>query len=227
MGGHRQRGDCPPIFYFTGSVFVCVAGCCTTIALLTALYNGVFGMDSGYWAATCALLVPGVLWASWIDYAERRVPNWLNAAIALCGFAVQGYYFGGAGLGHAALGLLVGFGVLIIPWAMHGMGAGDVKLMAAIGVWFGPWMTLVSFGVGAAIGGVIGIVMILWAKRGHEAWANMGLIAVKMRSSETMFSTFAGAKTLGSTPQLLPYGIPLTIGSLIVLSGQVFGWWVV
>jgi prepilin peptidase CpaA len=184
-------------------------------------------MDSGYWITTCVILVPGVLVASWIDYAQRRVPNWLNAAIALCGFAAQGIYFGAGGVGTGALGLLVGFGVLIFPWMMHGMGAGDVKLMAAIGVWFGPWMTLVSFAVGAVIGGVIAVAMILGAKRGREAWANMGLITVKMRSSETMFTEFAGAKSMGENPQLLPYGVPLTIGSLIVLSGQVMGWWVV
>ncbi len=41
-----------------------------------------------------------------------------------------------------------------------------------------------------------------------------------------MFGEFGSAKSFGSTSQLLPYGVPLTIGSLIVLAGQVFGWWV-
>jgi len=88
-------------------------------------------------------------------------------------------------------------------------------------------MTLVSFTVGAGIGGVIAVIMILWRKRVFEAWTNMNLILMKIRSRETLFSDFGAAKSLGPNPQLLPYGIPLTIGSLIVLSGQVLDFWMV
>ena len=35
-------------------------------------------MEVNYWAVTCAILVPGIILASWIDYSQRRVPNWLN-----------------------------------------------------------------------------------------------------------------------------------------------------
>ena len=184
-------------------------------------------MLSEYWIVTAVVLVPGLVLASWIDYAQRRVPNWLNASLIAAGFVAQGVYFGWSGIGAGALGLLVGFGVLIIPWAMHGMGAGDVKLMAAIGVWFGPWITFVSFMIGAMIGGVIAVIMIVAARRVALAWGHMGLILAKTQSRETMFSDFASAKSLGENPQLLPYGVPLSIGSLMVLSGQVFGWWVV
>jgi prepilin peptidase CpaA len=184
-------------------------------------------MLTGYWGVTCGVLIPAVILASWIDYAQRKVPNWLNAALAATGFVVQAMYFGWSGIASGALGLLVGLGVLIIPWAMHGMGAGDVKLMAAIGVWFGPWMTLLSFALGAFLGGIIAVVMIFKGGRTATAWANMGLILTKVRSRSLAFSEFAAAKSLGPTPQLLPYGVPLSIGSVIVLSGQVFGWWVV
>jgi Flp pilus assembly protein protease CpaA len=47
-------------------------------------------MEFGFWQVTCAILIPGVLWASWIDYAQRRVPNWLNASLIALGFIVQG-----------------------------------------------------------------------------------------------------------------------------------------
>ncbi|MCP4593947.1 MAG: prepilin peptidase [bacterium] len=179
-----------------------------------------------FWAVTCALLVPGVILASWIDYAQRRVPNWLNVALILLGFAVQGYFHGIAGLGIGALGLLVGFGVLIVPWAMHGMGAGDVKLMAAIGVWFGPWMVFVSFAVGVVLGGIIAAVMIVSTGRLQTACANLGVLMVKVQSRDTAFGEFGSAKSFANNgSQLLPYGVPLTIGSLIVLAGQVSNWW--
>ncbi len=180
-----------------------------------------------FWAVTCGILVPGVLWASWIDYSERRVPNWLNASLIVLGFAVQAYFHGLSGVWVGLGGLAVGFGVLIIPWAMHGMGAGDVKLMAAIGVWFGPWMTLVSFAAGAIIGGIIALIMIAAGKKVASAWRNLGIIMVKCSSRDTAFSEFGSAHSFGSSSALLPYGVPLTIGSLIVLTGQVLHWWVV
>ncbi|MFQ5489331.1 MAG: prepilin peptidase [Phycisphaerae bacterium] len=179
-----------------------------------------------FWATTCAILVPGVLLASWIDYAQRKVPNWLNAALIALGFGVQGFFNGPTGLWVGFCGMWVGFGVLIIPWMMHGMGAGDVKLMAAIGVWFGPWMTLVSFALGAVIGGIIASIMILAGKKMRYALANLGVIMVKCTSRDTLFSDFGSAKSFGNTSALLPYGVPLTIGSLIVLGGQILGWWV-
>lgn len=177
-------------------------------------------MSSGFFAAACAILVPGILWASWIDYTQHRVPNWLNAALAALGFAAQAWFFGGDGLTSGALGLLVGFATLILPWLMGGMGAGDVKLMMAIGVWLGPWLTFVSFCVGAVIGGAIAVVMILSTGRLWQAYGNLATIAVKVTSRSTLFSEFGSAKSFGDTSQLLPYGVPLTIGTLIVFFGQ-------
>ncbi|HOB75040.1 MAG TPA: A24 family peptidase [Phycisphaerae bacterium] len=180
-------------------------------------------MQSAFWTVTCAVMVPGILWASWIDYKERRVPNWLNAAIALAGFAAQAYFNGLSGVGMGALGLAVGFAVLIVPWLMHGMGAGDVKLMMAIGVWLGPWLTFLSFCVGAVVGGVIAVVMILSTGRLWQAYGNLATIVDKCSSTSTLFSEYGSAKSFGSTSQLLPYGVPLTIGTLMIFFGGPLG----
>jgi prepilin peptidase CpaA len=177
-------------------------------------------MTSGYLATTCAIMVPGILWASWIDYKERRVPNWLNAAIAALGFMAQGWFNGWSGVAVGFVGMVVGFATLIVPWMMHGMGAGDVKLMMAIGVWFGPWMTFISFCVGAVVGGVIAVIMILSTGRMWHAYGNLCTIAQKLSNRSTIFSEFGSAKSFGTTSQLLPYGVPLTIGTLMVFFGR-------
>lgn len=177
-------------------------------------------MDSALWMMTLVVMVPGILWASWIDYKERRVPNWLNASIAAAGFVAQAYCFGWTGIGTGLFGMLVGFAVLIVPWLMHGMGAGDVKLMMAIGVWLGPWVTFISFGVGAVVGGVIAVIMIVASGRTYKAYANLATIAHKVTHRETFFSEFGSAKSFGETSQLLPYGVPLTIGTLMVFFSQ-------
>jgi prepilin peptidase CpaA len=180
-------------------------------------------MDIGFWQVTCAVLVPGVLLASWIDYAQRRVPNWLNLALIIVGFGVQGMFFAGDGLLTGFLGMLTGFGLLIIPWLMHAMGAGDVKLMAAIGVWLGPALTFQSFLLGVVLGGVAGVIMIVVGGRVHLAAANMQIIFAKCMSSKTLFSEFGSVQSFGTTTQKLPYGVPLTAGTLIMMGFHLFG----
>ncbi len=182
-------------------------------------------MQLGYWEITLAVLIPGILYASWVDFAERRVPNWLNATLAALGLATQAWFFGLSGFCAGLVGLLVGFGLLIVPWLMHGMGAGDVKLMAAIGAWLGSWLTLLSFAAGAVIGGVAAVVMIVSTGRALHAMTNMQTIVTKMRRFDTAFGEFGGAKTFGQTSQLLPYGVPLTAGTIGVLLTHYLGGW--
>lgn len=182
-------------------------------------------MAFGFWETTWAVLVPGILLASWIDYSQHRVPNWLNLSLIVAGFCAQGLYFGVSGLAAGGWGLLMGFGLLIIPWMMRGMGAGDVKLMAAIGVWIGPALTFYSFALGAVIGAVVGMIMILSSGRLRMACHNMGVIMAKCSSTQTLFSEFGSAKSFGVTSQLLPYGVPLTAGTLIILAARSFGVW--
>lgn len=181
-------------------------------------------LPQDYWTLVLFVVPVGTLYASYVDYRERRVPNWLNGALAGGGVLAQCVYFGWTGLGDSLAGLLLGFGLLIIPWAMHGMGAGDVKLMAAIGAWFGPWLTLLGFGAGVLIGGVMAGIMIVVGGKMRQAYANLGIIVTKCMRVETAFSDFGSVRSFGGTTTLLPYGIPLTIGSLGVLFGKYFGW---
>ncbi len=178
-----------------------------------------------YWYVVGAILVPGTLLASWVDFAQRRVPNWLNLTLLLIGLGLQMRYFGFSGLGIGLLGMLTGFGLLIVPWLMHGMGTGDVKLMAAIGAFMGPTLTFYSFGLGVIIGGVTAVIMIMSTGRLKMACANLGLIMAKCSHRSTMFSEFASAKSFGVSSQLLPYGVPLTGGTLVILAGKIFGLW--
>ncbi|MBI1824905.1 MAG: prepilin peptidase [Planctomycetes bacterium] len=175
-----------------------------------------------FWSLTYTVLIPGIVLASWIDFSQRRVPNWLNLTLILVGFVTQGTFHGWSGAGDGFLGMLTGFSLLIIPWMMHGMGAGDVKLMAAIGVWLGPKLTLYSFALGALIGGLAAVVMILSTGRLRMACANLGVIVAKCSHPQTMFTEFGSAKSFGVSSQLLPYGVPLTGGTLLVLAMQAF-----
>ena len=165
-------------------------------------------------------MIPGMLWAAWIDYKEHRIPNWLNAFIGLVGFMAQWWFNGYEGVLAGLLGMSVGFGLLILPWLMHAMGAGDVKLLMAIGIWLGPGLTFISFCIGAVLGGLIALTMIVATGRLGHAYINCTLILHKVTNKANLFSEYGSAKSFGNTSQLLPYGVPLTVGTLIAFFGQ-------
>ena len=110
-------------------------------------------MNLGWWIALAAVAV-----ASVIDWRSRRIPNLLTfplAALALAANLVAG---GGAGLLSSLIGLIVGLVFFLLLMALGAMGAGDVKLMAALGALLGVvhvfWIGLFT----ALMGGVLAIL---------------------------------------------------------------------
>ena len=85
--------------------------------------------------AASALTVIVVL-AAWFDLRERRIPNALVFPAALAGIGLNAAR-GWDGLWFSGKGLLIGFGLLFIPYLLRVMGAGDVKYLAAIGAFVG------------------------------------------------------------------------------------------
>ena len=172
-----------------------------------------------------AAIVPAALLASWKDYREHRAPNWLNAAIALTGLAMQTTFSGWAGLESGLKGMLFAFGMLILFWAVKGIGAGDVKLMAALGAWLGPDMAVGAVMVGALLGGLMAVGMIIRRRRWWETLSNFGIIAAKVTNPRMAFSEFGSARSLSGPAGLLPYAVPLSLGTLIVTIAVYSGWW--
>src|SRR5688500_19094321 len=90
------------------------------------------------------------------DVMSRRIPNVLTFGAAAGALLVRGVLFGMPGVIDASAGWLTGFIILFPLFFVRGLGAGDVKLVAALGAWFGPidglWLALYT----AVAGGVIG-----------------------------------------------------------------------
>lgn len=179
----------------------------------------------GFAELTLALLLPATLAASWSDFRRHKVPNWLNAVIAGTGLACHTAFLGWSGLQAGLLGMLVGFGMLIVLWLMRGMGAGDVKFMAAIGTWLGPHMTFNAVIVGCLLGGAMAVGMILYRRNFATAMTNLNVLAVKVSNVRTAFSEFGSAKSMSASTSVLPYAIPLSLGTLVVLVSDYSGWW--
>src|ERR671936_451307 len=89
------------------------------------------------------------------DLRTRRIPNAISGAGMLLGITLQAAHKGTAGLLDSLSGLGVTMGVLLWPFAMGGIGGGDVKMMGAIGALLGPRLALMGLGVGVILGGAI------------------------------------------------------------------------
>jgi len=181
--------------------------------------------DVAFGELMLAVIVPAMLYACWSDLRHHRVPNWLNAVMLATGLSAQMTYGGWSGLAEGLLGVSVGFGLLAVLWAIKGMGAGDVKFMAAIGAWLGPQSTFYAVLAGGLAGGVIALGMIAYQRNWRQASTNLGILMVKVSTIKTAFSEFGSAKSMSHATSVLPYAVPLSLGTLVVLVSEYFGWW--
>ena len=119
-----------------------------------------------------AVLSAGLLVATVVDLRSRRIPNVLTGAMAVAGFALAALGFGGISLGAAVLGSLVGLMLMLPGHALGATGAGDVKLMAAVGSLLGPLVVVNAVLFTAVAGGMLAVVVALQRKRLATALAS-------------------------------------------------------
>lgn len=168
------------------------------------------------WFVTLALIVAAV-----IDGIQLKVPNWLTFPFIVSGwiYSMAAYGLAGdgwlTGLGFSLLGTLVGLALLMPAYAIGGMGAGDVKLLAGVGAWVHVQSTFYGFCLSAIIGAVLAVAMVLisrgWAKHKTQFFSILNEIMV-IRNPETLSAIAAERK---STMMLLPYGIPIAMGCIL------------
>ena len=172
-----------------------------------------------------AVIVPAMAVACWSDLRRHRVPNWLNLSLAVAGIGARFACFGWSGVEGGLWGMLVGFGMLILLWVIRGMGAGDVKFMAALGAWMGPMLTFHAVLAGGLAGGALALGLIVYRRAWSQASVNLGVLLTKVGTIRTAFSEFGSAESMSRTTGVLPYAIPLSIGTLLVLVSNYAGWW--
>ncbi len=152
--------------------------------------------------------------AAVIDGRRLRVPNWLTFHLAAGGLAYSAWSAGTAGALASLGGLAIGLALLMPLYAIGGMGAGDVKLLGAVGAWVGPWLTIGAFAASAVAGGLIALALVArsgdWSAQVARAVAVAREIAA-VRHPDRLAETAAARKP---TSILLPYAIPIAVGSI-------------
>jgi len=149
------------------------------------------------------------------DVQSRRIPNLLSGLGMVVGIVLNTVYFGSDGL-LASLGgtLLIG-GLLLGPFAMGGIGGGDVKMMAAIGALLGPRAALPALLMGLVFGGGIMVIHLIRLGRLREKLLAAGTMAAASVLGGTLEPLRISAAQPGAIT--LPYSVPLTLGTLVVL----------
>ena len=143
------------------------------------------------------------------DVRSRRIPNWLTGAIAGAGF---GLACGGGAVTplQATLGLLLGL-VLMMPGHVIGAtGAGDVKLLAAVGSVVGPEMVFRAFLYSAVAGGVFALAVAV----------RRGRLAATVQDAGRLVTSPAGARDVIESPSRanrFAYGPAIAAGTLVSL----------
>ena len=161
------------------------------------------------WLISAVLVVAAV-----IDGWKLKVPNWITFPLVISGWIFSTACFGWAGLGWSLVGTGVGLALLLPAYAIGGMGAGDVKLLAGVGAWIWSTATFYAFCASAVAGGAIALGMVVyqkgWRKHRDQFWSIMMEILVVRDMNQ--LSTMAAQRK--SSMLLLPYGIPIAIGSI-------------
>ena len=160
-----------------------------------------------------ALLVPLALIITYYDVRYRRIPNAFVLATLVSGLTLNLVYGGWAGLGASALGCAMALGLMLVLHVLGAMGAGDVKLFAAIGSVLGAGLVMPTFLVVVLTGGVLAIVSMLRAGAVRTTLLNVLRIFVGLLPGWQM-PRFAVPADRRHT---IPYGVAITFGTLISL----------
>lgn len=161
-----------------------------------------------------AALAIGIL-ASITDMRSHRIPNALTIGAATVALLFHAMAPGGLGVSAGVAGLIVGLALFFPLFALGAMGAGDVKLMAALGAWMG-WQPIVFIALyGAVAGGALALVVAARHRYTRTAATNVRtllthwwLVGIKPLPALTLES---------GTAMRLPYAFPILAGVVVTI----------
>ena len=167
-----------------------------------------------------AVLIALVLGAAVYDVRYRRIPNWLSLAGVLAGLALNAFLDQGrAGMFVSSLkGLAIGFGVYFVLYALRAMGAGDVKLMAAVGAvvgwpnWFGIFI------ITAIIGGIMALILVAARGRVRKTFGNVAFILSEMKGGRPAYVRKEELDVKNPKALGLPHGAVIAVGTFFFLA---------
>ncbi|MBU9721315.1 MULTISPECIES: A24 family peptidase [Bacillaceae] len=146
------------------------------------------------------------------DIKDRKILNIVTFPAMIAGLTLNTITYGWDGFLFSLLGLLTGLALLIIPYALGGMAAGDVKLLMAIGALQGAAFTLGSFLYIAIIGGMIAFLILVKQKE--------LICTIRRILFSAQFRSLDGLNK-NELHHAFPYGVAIVLGT-VCYSGVMF-----
>jgi prepilin peptidase CpaA len=172
------------------------------------------------------ILVLVVIVAAAFDLRYRRIPNWLTLSGLVLGIGLNSLLVAEPGLhwydGYNWRSSLAGFGlafVIYFPlYLLRGMGAGDVKLMAAIGSLVGPVNWFGVFVLSNVLGGLAAVALLLFRGRVGKTFGNVGFMLSELAHMRAPYARKEELDVKSPKAATMPHGLAIAIGSLAFLA---------
>lgn len=155
------------------------------------------------------VLLAALVASLYTDIRRRKILNLVTMPAAAAGIVYHTVTGGFGGFGASLTGLAAGMALLLIPFLMGGIGAGDVKLLGAVGALKGPVFVFYAGLASAIAGGIFALLLLVY--RGtliqvlkHTAW---GLLIQRA-------GFLSGGTLIGGS---FPYGIAIVAGTVFTL----------
>jgi len=159
------------------------------------------------------VLIPLTGLIAYYDIRYRRIPNAIVVFVLLTGLAVNGFMGGMPGFLSSLVGCALGFGLMFLLRAFGAMGAGDLKLFAAVGALIGVQLVPQTFLLVILIGGVIGAISMI---RRRSSRRTLRRLLQKLAHPFRKFPEYQKSVLLQES---IPYGVAITSGSVISVAG--------
>jgi prepilin peptidase CpaA len=167
------------------------------------------------------LLVVIVMIAAIYDLRYRRIPNWLVLVGLVLGLGLNTFLFELTGLKQSAVGLGLALLIYFPLYLLRAMGAGDAKLMAAVGsIVGGPWNWIFLFVVTAILGGITGLIVLLFAGRIRKTFWNMGWILNEVLHLRAPYQSSEELDVRSARAMRMPHAAVIALGSIGFLAAK-------
>ena len=164
------------------------------------------------------LLLVVVAVAGFYDLRFRRIPNWLALIGLVVGIGLNSFLFEWAGFQRALLGMGLALLVYFPLYLLRAMGAGDAKLMAAVGSMLGPGNWLAVFVLTSVLGGLVALIVLLFAGRVRKAFWNVGWIMNEVIHLRAPYHSSEELDVRSPRAMRMPHGVMIAFGSAAFLA---------
>lgn len=156
-----------------------------------------------------------------IDFRAQKIPNLITLPAVIIALLYHFFTNGIDGLTFSALGLATGIGLLIIPYMLGGMGAGDAKLMGAVGAILGSKSVFTAFLLAALVGGIYAVILIMLNRKQFKGFFKKQLITLQLFILTRKFIPDPVEEN-NKKPKLC-YGVAIALGTYIYMGLELSG----